>query len=464
MSATSWSEPHSRLRSIGARAALWYACAATLTLAALFGAGYVLLKRHLLHGLDLLNRSEFQQIAASLGPDYHTLSEPFVEMRIRETTELAAALFYIEIHRPGAGTIFRSSNLQGRKLPDVPGHEHFSADVDELGTVRAAEYRLGPLEVLVGTPQQQVAEALDSYVEVCAALLVVMMLASLVIGRLLARRVLAPVRLIRDTADRIRSDNLGERIPVSAAQDEIADLARLLNQMFDRLERSFAQTRRFTAEASHELRTPLSLIRLHAERMLKEPALPSAQRDAICEQLDEVGRLDRVIEDLLFLARADANAIRIQREAQDPDAFLQSFAQDAAVLAEHHGLQFVWTHAGHGTVGFDARWMRQVLLNLLVNAIHVSPPGGSIELHSTLDERLWRLTVEDQGPGLDAEQRQRVFERFVRYAAPGQNDSGSGLGLAICRSITELHRGRIQAQARHNAHGLCMAVEIPRAI
>lgn len=455
------SDRHSRLRSIGARVALWYAGAATLTLAMLFVAGYVLLERHLLRGLDLLNSSEFQQIAARLGPDYHTLSEPFVEMRIRETTELASALFYIEIHRPGSGAIFRSTNLKGRKLPDVPGQERFSVEDDDLGIVRAAEFRLGPLEVLVGTPQQQVSEALKTYVEVCLGLLAVMLLASLLIGALLARLVLAPLRLIRDTADRIRSDNLGERIPVAATRDEIADLARLLNQMFDRLERSFTQVRRFTAEASHELRTPLSLIRLHAERMLNDAALPAAHRDAIGEQLEEVSRLNRVIEDLLFLARADANAVPIQRQLQPPEPFLQGFGQDAAALVEHHGLHFAWQHDGAGQVGFDARWIRQVLLNLVVNAVHASPPGTTVRLESRLDDAAWRLAVEDEGPGLDADQRERVFERFMRYAPPGQKDGGSGLGLAICRSIVELHGGRIRALPRAQGPGLRMELHIP---
>jgi two-component system heavy metal sensor histidine kinase CusS len=177
---------------------------------------------------------------------------------------------------------------------------------------------------------------------------------------------------MRDTANRIRSDNLSERISVPEVHDEMSDLARLLNQMFDRLESSFLQIRRFTADASHELKMPLSLIRLHAEKMLVNGELLPAHREAVQIQLEEIARLNRIIDELLFLARADANALKLELKAQSPAPLLQAFAQDASVLAEHHGRQFTWEHRGEGGVALEPKWMRQVLLNLLTNAIHDS--------------------------------------------------------------------------------------------
>jgi two-component system heavy metal sensor histidine kinase CusS len=278
----------------------------------------------------------------------------------------------------------------------------------------------------------------------------------------LSRLVLAPMRTIRDTANRIRSDNMSERIAVGDVRDEIADLARLLNQMFDRLEASFDQIRRFTSEASHELKTPLSLIRLNAEKMLTDDALPARHREPLQDMLEEVDGLNRVIEDLLFLSRADAHAIALHLTTQDPLPFLQAFAQDAAALAEHHGMRFELDHTGRGEASFEPKWMRQVLLNLLVNAIRVSPAGGLIRLQSTLDDGAWRLSLEDQGPGLTEEQRDRMFERFVRFAAPGvEKLPGTGLGLAICRSIVGLHGGRIQAKPAQQGPGLDVEIRIP---
>jgi len=450
------------MRSIGARIALWYAGAATTTLAVLFVAGYALLERNLLHGLDLLNRAEFQQIASRLGPEYETLSPPFIEMRIRETTESASALFYILIRLPRQEAIFRSTNLNGHDIPDVAGAEHFSVSIADVGDVRAAEFHMNPFVVMVATPLAQVNEVMASYIKVCAALLVAMLLVSLLIGTGLSRLILAPVRLIRDAAARISSDNLSERIAVGVVRDEVSDVARLLNQMFDRLEAAFAQIRRFTAEASHELKTPLSLIRLQAERMIGDESLPAQHREAVQDQLEEIERLTRIIEDLLLLSRADAHAMQVELRTQDPAAFLSSFAQDAQALAEDLGLSFEWSHEGRGEVSFDARWMRQVLLNLLVNAIRVSPPGAPIRLRSRTENGAWQLSLEDRGPGLTPQQCERAFERFVRFndASDDKRDRGTGLGLAICRSIVGLHAGTISARPREGA-GLQVAIELP---
>jgi two-component system heavy metal sensor histidine kinase CusS len=449
------------MRSIGARIAVWYACAATATLAALFIAGYQFLQAHLIHGLDLLNEAEFHQIEAHLGPDYATLSAPFIEMRIRDIADFAYALFYVEMHVPKKGTVFRSSNLNGRDIPDVHGHRQYSVDIAEIGEVRAAEFQKPPFEVTIATPLRPVREVMASYVQVAVGLLAAMLVGSLVIGFGFSRVVLRPVRAIRDTANRIRSDNLSERIPVAEVGDEISDLARLLNQMFDRLEKSFGQIRRFTADASHELKTPLSLIRLHSEKLLLDDTLSTDHRDAVQVQLEEVARLNRIIEDLLLLSRADANAIELKLSEQEVTGFLQGFTQDALVLVEHHGLAFVHEHRGEGRVAFEQKWLRQVLLNLLTNAIHVSPSGGRITLLSVLKDGHWRLSVEDQGPGLQPEQRERMFERFVRVVTPGVEYPGSGLGLAICRSIVELHGGRIFAVAGTGDAGLRVVVELP---
>src|SRR5256885_9469733 len=204
--------------------------------------------------------------------------------------------------------------------------------------------------------------------------------------------------------------------------------------MFDRLETSFSEIRRFTADASHELKTPLSLVRLHAERLLVNGNLEPAQKEAVHVQLEELARVNRIIDELLFLSRADAQAITVAVTEQAPAVFLHSFAQDASALAEHHGRHYLYTHEGEGSVAFEEKRMRQVLLNLLANALNASPPEGRITLHSQLAGGLWRLSAEDEGPGLNGEPRHTTFERFVRYpqvAAADVPDKGSGLGLAI---------------------------------
>jgi two-component system heavy metal sensor histidine kinase CusS len=307
----------------------------------------------------------------------------------------------------------------------------------------------------------QVREGMRSYVEVCAALLLAMLIASVAIGFGLSRVILKPLNFIRETANRIRSDNLSERIPLPAHQDELADLTQLLNQMFDRLEDSFTQIKRFSADASHELKTPLSLIRLHAEKMLEDETLPASSVDAILVQLEEVARLNQIIEEMLFLSRAEAHAIKLSLTANAPEKFLRSFEQDALVLAEFNQQAFRLSVQGEGSVLFEERWLRQVWLNLLTNAFNATPPEGLVTMQSSFTTGAWHVTFEDEGKGLPEAELAQVFERFTQFGSAEHRAKGSGLGLAISRSIVSLHGGTIKAVNRTDRSGLRVTISLP---
>jgi signal transduction histidine kinase len=449
------------VKSIGARLALWYAAASTVTLACLFLVGYYLLRGYLIHGLDLLNQSEFEQIKARLGPDYSALSSAVIDQRIRETTEYASVLFYIDIHSRDTGTIFYSSNLKGRPIPDIKGAHRYDVDWD-VGPLRVGEFIMPPYDVTIATPEAQVEGVMEGYAEVCAALLVLMLATSVAIGLGLSRFALRPVRLIRATASRIGSENLSERIPVPAVADEISDLARLLNAMFDRLEASFKNVRRFAADASHELKTPLSLVRLHAEKLLAGGTLSHENEEGVQTLLEELTRVNGTIDELLFLSRAESRSITLELAPNDPAGLLANFNVDAQVLAEHHGVHFSYSHEGSGLALCEPRWVRRVLLNLLSNAINASPPGGNIRLRSRLSAELWRVEIEDEGSGVPSSEYEHIFDRFVRLKSEDRPKlEGSGLGLAICRGIIELHEGRILAETGNNGRALRVVFEIP---
>ena len=451
------------MKSIGARIIVWYAVTATVTLACLFVAGHYLLDRYLLRQLDGLNETQFKHLRNTLGPEYETLTPSTVDDRIREATESMSSLFYIDMHGPMTNRFFKSHNLRGLSIPDIAGLRAYSIEVEGLGELRVSEFLLPPFEVMVATPLAPVRDLMAGYRTVFFWLLAGMLVVSTVIGYGLSELILRPVRTIQATALRIRSDNLAERIPVAHVADEVSQLARFLNQMFDRLETAFAEIRRFAADASHELKTPLSLVRLHAERLLMSGELNAPQREAMQVQLEELARVNQIIDELLFLSRADANAINIEMKDCDPAVFLQSFEQDACVLAEHQGQTFNCQHQGAGSVQINQGRMRQVLLNLLVNALNVSPPKGVVSLSSVLADGLWRLSMQDDGPGLSPEQCERIFERFVRLAAAGAAYSGSGLGLAISQSIVKLHKGTIRATSSGTGRGLRMVIELPTA-
>ena len=452
------------MRSIGTRLALWYASVSTATIVGLFVAGYYLLHLHLVRGLDLLNAAEFAQIKSVLGPDSDTLTPAGFEQRMRGWADGAAVLFYVAVHEQNGTVLFSSSRLIGHRLPDldVPDHRTTSVTIEGLGEMRLGEFTLGRRHITIAASLDQVRKVMEAYTEISLILVCLTLVVSVIAGLVLSRAAMRPVRLIQETAHRIRSDNLSERIPVGEVNDEISNLACLLNEMFDRLELSFNQIRRFTAEASHELKTPLSLVRLQAEKLIMEGGLTPAQEEAVQVQLEEVTRLNQIIEELLFLSRAEAQAVRLDFRREDPRAFLQSFEQDARALAEHRGMHFTAEVEGGGTVDFDPKWLRQVLLNLLQNALNVSPPGGRISLVSAFTVDTWRVSFEDQGPGVPAEQREKIFDRFIRLETGADRDAqGSGLGLTISRSIIGLHRGVIRAEPGIGGVGLRVTFELP---
>ena len=436
-----------------------------MTLACLFVAGYYLLEIHLIRGLDQLNEAQFAEINAHLGSDYASLDAGMIDRRIRETTDYASVLFFITVDdsRANIRPIFYSTNLRGMAIPDVPGKHEYNALLPGIGELRVAEFLLGPLDITVATPLGGARQAMGDYRRVCLWLLMVMVGISAAIGWGLSRIALRPVRLIRETATQISSDNLSERIPVAKVRDEISELALLLNQMFDRLEFSFQQIRRFTAEVSHELKTPLSLIRLQAEKLLINGNLDGTNEEAVHVQLEEISRLTQIIEELLFLSHVEAREIELTLLPHEPEALLAGFSQDARVLAEHRGMTFHCVHRGAGTVDVEPRWLRRVLLNLLTNALNASPPGGMVTLQSTLEEGQWRVSIDDQGPGVATVHREKIFERFVRLGSTPASHGGSGLGLAISRSIISLHGGRIWAEASPESAGLRVAFCMPSA-
>jgi len=449
------------MKSLRARISLWYAMSATITLAVLFVVGYALLQNYIQRDLDLLNKAEFEQIRARLGTDYEALTPQIVDQRIRETTNYASVLFYINIDQPPHDILFYSNNLDGKPIPDVPGQHVYYTAVPGVGELRVGEFIMPPFDVTIGTPTRQMRQSLTAYVEVCIALLVIMVLTSGVIGIGTSRLILRPVRLIGETANRIGSDNLAERIAVPNGKDELFDLVRLLNQMFDRLEASFKQSRQFSEEVSHELKTPLSLVRLHAERLLVEGKLERRHEDAVLVQLDELARINQLVDELLFISRAEVNGVTLNLTHQRPQLFLHSIEPDLRALVEHRGRRLCCTHSGDGQVAMEEKWLRQVIFNVLTNALRVSPPNGLIALKSVVADGYWCVSLEDEGPGLTEEQCERVFDRFVRFNVPTGEDQGSGLGLTICRSIIGLHGGRIQARPRRDGPGLRVSFELP---
>lgn len=448
------------MKSLSSRLTIWYALVVTLTVAALLLVGRSYLEHNMNRSIDLLNKVEFEEIRSRIvGPG--TNPEEDILKAVREHAELDAALYFFQIGYEDRQTIFKSKNLGPYQLPEaVYGQSNVTVYDEELGWLRSSAFKYAGLDIHIASSLQSAEKLFDDYEQTGVIVCIGIFLLSLVFGFLLSRLAIHPIASIQATARRITVSRFNERIPVPNTNDEIARMAEFLNEMLDRLEASYEQVKRFTAEASHELRTPLSIIRLQAERLSREGALSDEERlEASAEQLLEIERLNKLIDDMLLLAKAEAGVIHLNCKPVDIAEFAADFQSDAELLGEDRGVLFTLTNEIKRIVHFDPVWMRHVLLNLLSNALNHSKPGDALALELKEDGGCPVFRMIDSGPGLPADKLDTVFERFERIDPENQN-GGNGLGLAICRSIVQRHGGQIRAMNRTGATGLILEVRL----
>ncbi len=258
---------------------------------------------------------------------------------------------------------------------------------------------------------------------------------------LLAGQALLPLRRVQRAAERIGGQNLTERVPVPQTGDEVESLATALNAMLGRLEGSFEAQRRFTSDASHELRTPVTAISGHASYLLRRTSPTGQQQESLKIIQSESERLTNLIASLLQLARSDSGALTLQRGPVFSALLLSDIVRELAPLAQaqHTAL----TSAGEDvTFEADADRLKQVLINLVSNALKAG--AQTVTLRSERVGAEVRLSVQDDGPGIPADQLERLFDRFYRLEDSRSRDQGgAGLGLSIARGIVDAHGGRI---------------------
>lgn len=254
-----------------------------------------------------------------------------------------------------------------------------------------------------------------------------------------AGRVLAPVRVLSDTARLISETDLSRRIPVHGS-DEISDLSRVFNGMLDRLEHGFVTQRSFLDDAGHELRTPITVIRGHLELMSGDP---QERRETVAIVTDELDRMTRIVDDLILLARAEQPDF-LRPAPVDLDILTAEIFAKVKTLGDR---RWQIQETGHGIVLVDRQRLTQVLMNLADNAVHQTESGGSIVLGSRLSDGEVRMWVEDSGPGIPHHQRERIFERFARLESSRRSPGTAGLGLAIVQVIVKAHGGRIEVES-----------------
>lgn len=323
-----------------------------------------------------------------------------------------------------------------------------------------------PGAVVVAVPTDVAALAPEQLLRAMLAIGPVILAGSVLVGYLLADRSLRPVEGMMDELEAITDGrSLHRRVMVPPSADELARLAATVNGMIARLEQSFASLHRFTADASHELKTPLMVLRAGVERALTHPTATPEALETLDETLEQINQMTELVENLLTLARADEGRAILAVEPCDLRELVAEASETAGILGEEPGITVRTELPGEPVqLSVDRSRIRQLLLNLITNAIKYTPRGGKVSLALVDQGPAVSLIVGDTGIGIAGGDLPQIFDRFWRadVARSRTGDRpGTGLGLAITKWIAEAHGGSITVQSRPG-RGTVFSVSLPR--
>ena len=332
--------------------------------------------------------------------------------------------------------------------------------VEEAGRMRVAahpiEYdgrRMGTL--YVADPLTPVEDAQASLLRTFALVGTLALALAIAAGVLIATLIARPLRRMSAVAAAVDAGDLSLRAGTVGASGEVGVLATAFDRMLDRLERAFARQRDFVSDASHELRTPLAVLHAQVELLDRESS-PERRHEATVTLMRRLDEMDRLIDDMLTLASAEAGRL-VQPRSIDLDDFFEDLRRDLPLFGER---EFHVEPVG-GVVTADPDRLTQVLRNLVRNAVSHTSPGGRVAVVARARAGRLEIAVSDDGPGIPAEHLERVFERFHRVDESRTRDrGGTGLGLAIARAIVEAHGGRIRAESPPGG-GTTVRIELP---
>jgi two-component system OmpR family sensor kinase len=441
-----------RRRSLKLRLTLWYA-AATIAVLALFAFGvFEVVEHRLAAELDRQLRIDFDLIEAQLDADAN--GKVLWLVRGAHGDEGFARLSaWFEVWSEDKQLLFRhwpvpeSEIRQPLPPPVAPSLRFATVELEDELYVRVMERpaRVRERGVIVRVLRDE-SDMRRTLREIFDVFLLVAPLAALVAslgGYFVARHSLRPIGTMAEHANKITSESLAARLPVSNPHDEVGQLATVFNATLARLESSFVELRRFTADASHELRTPLTALRTVGEVALRE-----ADHPAISSMLEEAQRLEELIESLLALARMESGKHAFAPQHLPIEDLVQEVRESLSVIATDKRQILEITGESGLTVTADRVLLRQAVTNVVHNALRYAPEGSriTIDVHQRHGDVV--IAVSDEGPGIVPEHHEKIFERFYRVdRARSRADGGHGLGLAIAKWSIEQHGGRIEVES-----------------
>jgi heavy metal sensor kinase len=454
------------------RLTLWYVAAMIVVLAVYAAAVTTVVTRTVRDAFDEQLRHEFNWVAASI---YRDAGGEYV-LDEHEPIEPDEAFSWVQVWSgDGAELLFQSGEARRRPVPEsqfVTTEGFVSIPTDTVpmrvltrrGTIgerREGLTIIGGRRVIIQVGRSE--EPVRTQLRQLALILLVGLPVPIAVagagGYALARRALAPIERMTDHARTITAERLGDRLPVDNPEDEMGRLALVFNETLGRLEESFDQMRRFTADVSHELRTPLTALRSVGEVGLRGEREAPAYRAVIGSMLEEADRLATLVDRLLTLSRAVARQEAVDLEPVDLAALAENVASHLGVLAEEKRQTLVVERQGTPRARADRLGLRQALINLVDNAIKFTPAGGEIRIAVSETPSHAVVEVIDTGPGIPDPARARIFDRFYRG---GGEAGGTGLGLSIARGAVEASGGHLSLE-RTGPDGSTFRVTIPLA-
>ncbi|HEY6085449.1 MAG TPA: heavy metal sensor histidine kinase [Nitrospira sp.] len=456
------------------RLTLWYGSVLALVLFIFSTVLYLITARNLRDSVD-------QSLEETAAAAVRSLEErgflPLIdeEELMSQFPELARIDKFFQIFSPSGTITIRSPNVKQHELPlsrqalevAFSGRTIFeSAKYPKEPPLRLISvpiiYRGNLLYIVqVGTSMESVEQTLNRLLLVLLVTIPIALAVSLAGGWFLSGRALRPVDAITLAAQRIAGGDLTQRLNVPASADEIGRLAGTFNDMIARLETSFRQIRQFSSDASHELRTPLTVMKGETELALRRPREAGDYTVVLESNLEEIDRMTRIVDELLFLSRVDMGEVKMERLPVNLESLLEDIYRQASLLGQDQGIQVILGGMMPAVVQGDELRLRELFLNLVDNAVKYSRPGGSVEMTMTIASGFAKVSIVDHGIGIASEDLSRIFDRFYRTDdARAHTKKGTGLGLAICAWIAESHNGRIEVQSEVHK-GTTFTVTLP---
>lgn len=460
-------------RSLAFRLGAWY----TLLLSAVFvlvGTGVFFGLQQYLRGnlRDTLSRrsAQVEQIllqapaegaSGTIDREINTRVAPEFNNRFVRVTRLPATLIYRSgmpaDHSFDPSAVSTSLTNARKPVTTIVRDQHLMVRVAPISAV-SGDYR-----VELGVSTAPLEEALSRLLDLLALLLPALIVCAAGGGYWLVSWALRPVDRLSQTAEKMSLQNLSLRLPVVPSGDALERLSISFNTMLGRLRDSVQTSRRFLADASHELRTPLTVIKGELEELTRESQLTESDlRERIGSVLEEVARLEHLVSGLLVLSRLDAGETQGAWVDVDLAELALNTAEHMQLMAEDRGVEINVSELQKTVIQGDRARLKQIIVNLLDNAIRFTLRGGTVSLRTAADNAGSVLEVADTGVGIPPSAIAHVFDRFFRVdEARSREDGGAGLGLAIVKSICLAHGAEIEVESRPE-YGSCFRVTFPR--